>query len=186
MFSRRFGGISGDDPDYFLLTIKKYHNGELSTDSINFYLADYRFEDNSMDYIIDEWTYIDLTSLGVADSLSFALSSTDNDPTFGMNTPAYFCMDNFITSDGITSIADLDQKRSFEVYPNPANDFVMIKSEDQINANVSIYDITGKLLLSKSLRSSHNQLALNSLAPGTYFLEINGEHTSERQLLIKQ
>ena len=63
-FSKRFGGITGNDPDYFLLTVKKYLGGSLGSDSIDFYLADYRFADNAQDYIIDEWTWLDLSALG--------------------------------------------------------------------------------------------------------------------------
>lgn len=186
-FTKKFGGVSGDDPDYFLLTIKKYLDGELSTDSVDFYLADYRFEDNSMDYIVKEWTYVDLRSLGAADSLAFSLSSTDNDPMFGMNTPAYFCIDNFITSDGVvTSLAELDQQQSFEVYPNPANDIVTIKQEGIQDAEVLIYNISGQLLVSEALISDQQQIQISSLVPGSYFVEVREADLSERQLLIKQ
>ena len=67
----------------------------LGTDSVDFYLADYRFADNSEDYIVKDWTFVSLEALGDVDSLLFSLTSTDNDSMFGMNTPAYFCMDNF-------------------------------------------------------------------------------------------
>jgi len=35
-FAKKFGGLSGDDPDYLLLTIKGYANGALTTDSVDF------------------------------------------------------------------------------------------------------------------------------------------------------
>lgn len=46
-FVKKFGGEFGDDFDFFFLIIKKYFGGELSIDSVNFYLVDYWFEDNS-------------------------------------------------------------------------------------------------------------------------------------------
>ena len=61
------------------------------------YLADYRFADNSLDYILDTWTFVDLKPLGEVATLEFALSSSDTGD-FGMNTPAYFCLDTLITS----------------------------------------------------------------------------------------
>lgn len=91
-FAKQFGGPTGDDPDFFLLTIEGLVGGS-ATGSVEFYLADYRFADNSQDYIIDAWTWVDLTSLGEVEGLQFSLSSSDNG-TFGMNTPAYFAMDN--------------------------------------------------------------------------------------------
>ena len=75
-FSKQFGGASGNDQDWFLLTIKGYTAGNETTDSVNFYLADYRFADNSQDYIIKDWQWVDLTSLGNVDSLSFSLNSS--------------------------------------------------------------------------------------------------------------
>jgi len=63
-------------------------------DSVNFYLADYRFADNDSDYIVNSWKYVDLSTLGGVDTYEFDLSSSDTG-AFGMNTPAYFCMDQF-------------------------------------------------------------------------------------------
>lgn len=97
MFAKKFGGATGNDPDYFALTIKAFSNGIMKSDSVRFYLADYRFANNTQDYIVKAWTKVDLTSLGNADSLIFTLSSSDNG-SFGMNTPAFFCIDDVITN----------------------------------------------------------------------------------------
>lgn len=91
-FAKAFGGVSGTDEDWFLLTIQGF-DGVTSTGIIEFYLADYRFADDSLDYIINEWTYVDFSSLGEVDRLEFGLTSSDVG-SFGMNTPAYFSMDN--------------------------------------------------------------------------------------------
>lgn len=45
------------------------------------------------EYIAD-WTYVDLSELGEIDGLTFAMTSSDASE-WGINTPAYFCMDNF-------------------------------------------------------------------------------------------
>lgn len=95
-FAKQFGGQSGDDEDWFLLTIRGYANGT-SIDSVAFYLADYRFSDNSKDYIVDQWTWVDLSPVELADSLTFELSSSDVGD-WGMNTPAFFAIDNLIAS----------------------------------------------------------------------------------------
>lgn len=94
-FAKKFGGESGDDEDWFLLTITgKDAVGDI-TSTVDFYLADFRFADNSMDYIVDSWEYVDLTSLGVLKSLEFTLASSDVGE-LGMNTPAYFAMDTVV------------------------------------------------------------------------------------------
>ncbi|HDM77155.1 MAG TPA: DUF4465 domain-containing protein, partial [Deltaproteobacteria bacterium] len=92
-FAKKFGGDSGSDPDWFKLTITGIGESGSKTGEVDFYLADYRFDDNSKDYIVDKWTWVDLSSLGEVVALQFALSSSDSGE-WGMNTPAYFAMDD--------------------------------------------------------------------------------------------
>lgn len=96
-FAKKFGGASGNDADYLLLTITGVGASGQSTGSVDFYLADFRFADNNLDYIVQPWTFVDLSSLGTVSKLNFKLSSSDNG-TFGMNTPAYFAMDSLTTA----------------------------------------------------------------------------------------
>ncbi len=95
-FSKQFGGPSGDDADFFLLTIRGYDQfGVEVANTVDFYLADFRDANNALDYIIDQWTWVDLSALGAVASLGFELSSSDVDPTYGyMNTPGYFAIDD--------------------------------------------------------------------------------------------
>jgi hypothetical protein len=96
--AKKFGGESGDDPDWFLLSIVGKDADGGTTGTVDFYLADYRFENNALDYVLDGWAYVDLTPLGDnVKSLEFALTSSDNGG-YGMNTPAYFAMDDLKTS----------------------------------------------------------------------------------------
>ena len=99
--AKKFGGASGDDPDWFVLTIIGKDSQGLVTDTVDFYLADYTFADNNQDYIVDTWEYVDLTSLGAVESLEFTLSSSDVGQ-WGMNTPGYFAMDNLIIPEPTT------------------------------------------------------------------------------------
>ena len=92
-FSKKFGGSSGNDKDWFKMTAIGYNAAGDSVKSIDFYLADYRFDDNSKDYIVSKWSTVDLTSLGLINKLTFRLTSSDNGQ-YGMNTPAYLCLDN--------------------------------------------------------------------------------------------
>ena len=51
-FSKQFGGASGDDPDWFLLSIEGFDSQQNSTGTVGHYLADYSFSDNGLDYIV--------------------------------------------------------------------------------------------------------------------------------------
>ncbi len=94
-FARKFGGPDGTDPDWFLLTITGYDVGMSPTGSVELYLADYRFPDSEDDYLVTEWTWVDLSGLGQVKAVGFALTSSDVG-MYGMNTPAYFAFDNLV------------------------------------------------------------------------------------------
>ncbi|MBS1701685.1 MAG: DUF4465 domain-containing protein [Armatimonadetes bacterium] len=91
-FAKKFGGATGNDPDWFKVTATGLV-GLTITGTADFFLADFRDADNSNDYIVSDWRYFDLTGLGAATSVQFTLSSSDNG-AFGMNTPAYFAIDD--------------------------------------------------------------------------------------------
>ena len=98
-FAKKFGGGSGNDEDWFLLTITGKDSGGEATGTVDFYLADYRFANNSLDYILNQWGEVDLSPLGEVKSLEFALSSSDVG-VWGMNTPAYFAVDTVVPEPG--------------------------------------------------------------------------------------
>jgi hypothetical protein len=81
--------------DLFTLTITGYDALGVLTGAVPFNLADYRVPSVvAQPYVISQWTSVDLTPLGDAQSLQFTLASTDSDPVNGINTPTYFALDN--------------------------------------------------------------------------------------------
>jgi len=100
-FAKKFGGDDGTDPDWFKLSIYGLNsNYERTGDPVEFYLADYRSNDPNQDYIVDDWEWVDLSSLGTVAGLEFDLSSSDTGPS-GMNTPAYFAMDDLTPASAV-------------------------------------------------------------------------------------
>jgi len=93
--AKKFGGSTGNDPDFYKLIIAGLDKNGQMTKTVEFYLADFRFSDNSQDYIVDTWTSVDISSLGAVNQLTFKFESSDNG-TFGMNTPAYVCIDDIV------------------------------------------------------------------------------------------
>ncbi len=65
--------------------------GGSPTGTADFYLADLRGP--TPPGLLDEWDWFDLASLGTVDSIRFSFSGSDVG-TFGLNTPAYFAMDD--------------------------------------------------------------------------------------------
>ena len=99
-FAKQFGGATGEDPDFFRLLIEGVDDSGGSTGVVELMLADYRFADNELDFVLDQWIFQDLTSLGLVKELLFSFESSDvsifGDVEF-INTPAYFAIDNMTT-----------------------------------------------------------------------------------------
>jgi hypothetical protein len=95
MFAKKFGGATGNDADWFLLKMTGKDSTGGVTGTVDFYLADFRFADNGKDYIVNDWRFVDLRSLGAVKSVEFNLSSSDAS-AWGMNTPAYFVIDTVV------------------------------------------------------------------------------------------
>jgi hypothetical protein len=89
-------GPGRTDPNWCKLSVTGKNAAGKSTGTVDFYLADFRDADPSRHYIVDSWQFVCLTSLGEVKTLQFALNSNDVDPKWGMNTPAYFCLDTIV------------------------------------------------------------------------------------------
>jgi len=61
------------------------------------------------------------------------------------------------------------------VYPNPANDLLMLKAEnyDKENLSYQLFNSNGKLLVYKKIKSTETSIVISSLLPATYFLKIS-------------
>lgn len=169
-------GTNGED--WFLLTIYSLDIDTLRTgDSVNFYLADYRFTDPADDYIVNTWESVDVGALGDGGlypiyGLDFVLTSSDTAGGFGMNTPAYFAIDNL--GGGYENILE-NQITKIEIYPNPTNGEVLIQTIT--NAELQLFDMNGRLIKREFAISSKVIWDLSDLDAGIYQLisSHNGE-----------
>ena len=198
-FSRRFGDTTGTNsvpsipqgtyPDWFKLSVFGYRNGTQLTDTINFYLADYKAPGTLNDYTVKNWQYVNCTALGQVDSIKFELTSSDVG-SFGINTPTYFSMDNFVTQSTV-GVEELTNLSNLSLYPNPANQYAILNYESNLvtELNVTVSDISGKEVQSKSIQTTigNNKLELNieTLESGVYFITITDGGNSKKIKLIK-
>ncbi|MEM8898699.1 MAG: DUF4465 domain-containing protein [Bacteroidota bacterium] len=169
-FAKRFGGETGDDPDFFFVSFKGFKDGEMTEDSVAFYLADYRFEDNAEDYIVKDWNLVELASLGPVDSLSFTFYSSDTG-AFGINTPLYFCVDDISLTPAVTSSNQPNISSLLtRAYPNPFQQEVTVVSEAIGKLGFTISNLNGQIVKEGSLLTGENKINLDHQAPGMYFL----------------
>ncbi len=182
-YAKKFGGADGTDPDWFLLTIKGYAQGTY-TDSVNFYLADFRSDDPQQDYILKNWAWVDLQQLGPVDSLTFELHSSDVG-TYGMNTPAYFCMDNLndITN-RIENQPLPSEKIKWSVYPNPTADFVHIQGIKDVS--VKVFDLSGRVLYQHKTSANTQNINMTDYPKGMYLIQVQKGSFLETKKVFKQ
>ena len=173
-FAKKF---TNADQDYFKLHIYGYSNGSIA-DSTEFYLADFTHADSTLDYIVTDWQYVELLP-GPYDSVSFDLSSSDVG-AFGMNTPAYFCIDNV---GNFPLSSNTINQEIINIYPNPSSDFIYINSKDSDNYTISLFNILGEIIIDKKINLQ--QLNLSNLPNGQYFLKIESESGIINEKILK-
>lgn len=186
--SRKFGDTTGTNsglaqgayPDWFKLTIHAYYNGSKLNDSVDFYLADFRFNDNDSDYIVRDWQWVDLTTFGnYVDSLEFSLTSSDNHPIYGMNTPAYFCMDNLDVQVTLPTTVATTENYVAKLYPNPASTELFVTVEPKQVKTLIVTDMTGKQLAQLTVTDATHVISVAHLPSGMYLLQVsNGKQTA--------
>ena len=90
-FSKKF-----ETGDWVTLTAHGVHQDGSESEAV-FYLANIISNDVESG-IITKWTEFDLSGLGICTGIYFTIESSDTG-AYGMNTPAYFCMDKLMLKD---------------------------------------------------------------------------------------
>jgi len=173
-YAKKFGGTTSNDADWFKLQIWGVKADGSKTDTIDFYLADFRFADNTKDYIVNDWRWVDLSSLDSVKSIHFALASSDNGQ-WGMNTPSYFCLDNFTSSSlkNSTSNNIAINKNEVKVYPNPSSSSINVDCTE--GSAISIHDVMGRVMYSTKAENSSVKIDLENISAGYYVVKIANE-----------
>ena len=198
-FGRKFGDTTGTGsgtsiaqgqyPDWFKVLVKGYRGGNLLSDSIEFYLADYRPAGVIDDYVVKNWQFVNCISLGQVDSLTFEMKSSDNN-AFGMKTPAFFSIDH-LTIQSTVGIKELNNISNIYIYPNPTKQtlFINYESKNPHELNIHITDISGKEIQNYTSLSTigNNQIKLETenYEAGIYFIELNDGTISKTIKFIK-
>ncbi|MEP3837159.1 MAG: leucine-rich repeat domain-containing protein [Algibacter sp.] len=87
---------------------------------------------------------------------------------------------------GTLSTKNLEQELGFSIYPNPTNGVVSIQSQQLNNAQVSVYDLNGRALLSKPLNGTSSEINISNMASGVYLLKVQVENSEFVKRIIKQ
>ena len=89
---------------------------------------------------------------------------------------------DYLESAVALSVSEFDFN-GFSMFPNPAKDVLNIQLNNISNANLSIYDIQGKLIVEQSVSQEQNlELNVSDLQSGMYFVKLN---TGTKELVKK-
>ncbi len=171
-FSKKFGGTTGDDPDWFKLTIRPFFSGAPAANPVEVYLADFRDSNNANDFILKDWKWVELP-YNLTDSIVFELSSSDTGQ-FGMNTPAYFCLDNFVTAI-TTNVNETSGSFDMKMYPNPASSELYLNFRSAHQRNFRIVSLSGQLVGTHTSSDANVQIPVQHLPTGDYIITVTDQ-----------
>ena len=110
-------------------------------------------------------------------SIRFANSNTW-DPATGYNDLSQ------TVSLNILGLEDYTDKNKFSIYPNPASNFITFSLKNAQSTQIEIYNISGQLV-KKDAITNNQQLNIEKLSSGVYFIKLS-DHTSSIYKLIKK
>lgn len=118
------------------------------------------------------------------DSIGQIMTITTGKDSTTINDATY----NYKTRKSINGISNIKANSSFNVYPNPANDYLNIQLDKQplTSYQLIVSDILGRKLINKTENKQLTSIDVKSLNSGTYFLQIieNGK-TTARKFVVK-
>ena len=97
---------------------------------------------------------------------------------------AIFLNTEFESESGGSTNLNSENELAFTVSPNPVADVVYIANAAE--SDVRIYDMTGKIMIEKTIKSSNETIGVNSLEKGVYFIEVTKDNNKSTQKLIKK
>ena len=78
---------------------------------------------------------------------------------------------------------------TISIYPNPFSDQVTVSSKNEADINgkiIKVFDVTGRLYISKVIISQKTTMNVGNLPPGMYILKVEGGNSPQVFKLIKQ
>jgi hypothetical protein len=84
---------------------------------------------------------------------------------------------------------ELHHQTTFKIYPNPAKEYLIVRSSHADNVNVSIIDFSGKTIMNTKTEGFETRIETSFFPAGIYFLRlsgINGELLNVSQISISK
>ncbi len=172
--NRVFATASFDNSSNVLLTEWRDDGLVIRTDTLNCASSDlhdsYGVAANANGYLLS--SMVTYSPIAFSDNVVAA----SNDPGLSHAVFALYHNPEFTTP--YVGISNYDEKLSdLRIWPNPANNFLNVASDNNTIDYITIMDLSGKILMRKSVGDNNISLDVSPLSNGTYLLETvsNGE-----------
>jgi len=88
----------------------------------------------------------------------------------------------------ISGIRDNEVSLNYNLYPNPAHEYVTIETaSEHTNVTISVFDMTGNLIKVEKLdRLIKTDLEINELKPGLYMIRIHSDQLNSVTRMVKE
>ncbi|MCT4588628.1 MAG: T9SS type A sorting domain-containing protein [Carboxylicivirga sp.] len=92
-----------------------------------------------------------------------------------------------LTKDSATPVEKIQTKSSFTISPNPAtNYFTITSSDNQIEGEVQIFDLSGKLVLKQHVNAGNETINIDKLQSGLYIVSYrDGSQNFTQKIRVK-
>ena len=104
--------------------------------------------------------------------------------TTGPSWSSDIAIDNVSLVDRAVSVSEVISNERFSIYPNPSNGSFTIEFTNEVNRNLRVYDIHGRVVHQEVLINNSNQINLSSLRKGIYIIDL--DEGKEREKIIIQ
>ena len=123
-----------------------------------------------------DWKFLD------AEAQRMVYNETDDRPfTSRTYYRIRFVERNQSTSYSPVRLVNLNIIQDFVIFPNPSRERIKIITNYRSPVECKFYDLSGKLILKKTLQHSSGTISVASLTAGVYIIEVNG---NKQKLLI--
>ncbi len=83
----------------------------------------------------------------------------------------------------VLKIADVE-KKSYTIFSNPVSDFLNIKANKNSSFDLIIYDMLGKIILTKNNVTSNSKVDISTVKSGNYFVKITDKKRVETKKIV--
>ena len=158
--------------DYYKVVFTGF-DANNATKTVEYYLADYRSETEADHYIVKDWKWVDLSTLGAVTKINVSVAASQS------GVPSYVAFDNLGASKP-SGIKDVEMG-GVNIYPVPTVDVLHI--DGATSANVVVYSVSGQMVGNYQLEDG--TIDVSDLASGVYVVQVNTANGVVKKQFVK-